>query len=107
MRLGHIALFVIVSRDTPALRHAVLMFAGTTTVALGLLVGASFADGGVQVALWLAVIVIDWGGGLVGVEGWRLVPRHFAERHNLVIILALGESIVALGAGAHLDLTPR
>ena len=37
---------------------------------------------------------------------WRLlVPAHFAERHNLVIILALGESVIALGAGAELDLT--
>ena len=34
-----------------------------------------------------------------GAEGWRLVPAHFAERHGLIIIVALGESIVALGVG--------
>jgi low temperature requirement protein LtrA len=45
------------------------------------------------------------GPALFGVAGWRLVPGHFAERHNLVIILALGESIVALGVGTQLDLT--
>src|SRR4029450_6511912 len=41
-------------------------------------------------------------GGLVvrGTEGWRVVAGHFAERHGLVIIIALGESIVALGVGA-------
>jgi low temperature requirement protein LtrA len=105
VRLGHIALFLIASRDTPALRRSVLGFAVNTAIAVGLLVGASFADGGVQTALWVTAIVVDWGGAIYGVEGWRLVPAHFAERHNLVIILALGESIVALGVGANLDLT--
>ena len=32
-------------------------------------------------------------------EGWKLVPSHFAERHGLIVIIALGESIVAIGAG--------
>ena len=35
-----------------------------------------------------------------GAEGWKLVPGHFAERHGLIIIIALGESIVAIGVGA-------
>ena len=43
--------------------------------------------------------------GAVRHRGWRLVPAHFAERHSLVIILALGESIIALGVGARVDLT--
>ena len=37
---------------------------------------------------------------LFGVEGWKLSPSHFAERHGAIIIIALGESIVAIGAGA-------
>jgi low temperature requirement protein LtrA len=41
------------------------------------------------------------GGPLVfGVEGWKLKPEHFAERHGLIMIIALGESIVAIGIGA-------
>jgi low temperature requirement protein LtrA len=36
---------------------------------------------------------------LFGSEGWRLVPGHFAERHGLIVIIALGESIVAIGVG--------
>ena len=32
-------------------------------------------------------------------EGWKLVPAHFAERHGLIVIIALGESIVAIGVG--------
>ena len=36
-----------------------------------------------------------------GTEGWRLVPGHFAERHGLIVLIALGESIVAIGLGAN------
>ena len=35
-----------------------------------------------------------------GSEGWKLMPEHFAERHGLIVIIALGESIVAIGVGA-------
>ena len=34
-----------------------------------------------------------------GVSGWRVSPGHFAERHGLIIIIALGESIVSIGIG--------
>jgi low temperature requirement protein LtrA len=106
VRAGHIALFWIASRDNPALRRSVVSLGISTAIGIGLLVGASFLDGGAQAALWGVAIVLDWGGpSLFGVAGWSLVPAHFAERHNLVIILALGESIVALGAGAEVDLT--
>ena len=40
-----------------------------------------------------------------GAEGWKLVPSHFAERHGLIVIIALGESIVAIGVGVGTDLT--
>ena len=42
---------------------------------------------------------------MVGVgRGWRVAPEHFAERHGLIILIALGESIIAIGVGAGLDL---
>ncbi|MGI8796295.1 MAG: low temperature requirement protein A [Acidimicrobiia bacterium] len=106
VRAGHIALFWIGSRDNPSLRRSVISLAMSTAIAIGLLVGASFLDGVAQAALWGVAVLVDWGGpAIFGVAGWRLVPAHFAERHNLVIILALGESIVALGVGARVDLT--
>ena len=105
VRLGHISLFVIASRDHPRMRVPLLYFAMCTAVVIGLLVGASFVDGSVQAAMWLAAILVDWGAALFGIDEWRLVPAHFAERHNLVIILALGESVIALGTGAEIDLT--
>jgi low temperature requirement protein LtrA len=104
VRALHIALFVKVSRDVPEFRRTVLTFACTTTLAVALLIVASFADGSAQVGFWIAALLVDSLGASVRVDGWRLVPRHFAERHNLVIILALGESIVALGIGAQVEL---
>ncbi|HEX5095224.1 MAG TPA: low temperature requirement protein A, partial [Acidimicrobiia bacterium] len=104
VRAGHIGLFVKVSRDVPEMRRTVLTFACSTALAIALLVVASFTDGTVQAGLWIASLSVDCLGASFRVDGWSLVPRHFAERHNLVIILALGESIVALGIGAQVDL---
>ena len=70
-------------------------------MASGLLVAASFADHELQGALWALALVLDMGGPyFFGVDGWRLVPHHFSERHALIVIIALGESIVAVGVGA-------
>jgi low temperature requirement protein LtrA len=101
VRGAHIALFVIASRDDPALRRSVVGLAGGTAVGVGLLVAASLADGALQGGLWALALLLDMGGPyLFGSEGWKLAPGHFAERHGLIIIIALGESIVAIGAGA-------
>lgn len=105
VRVAHIVLFVLGSRDDPGLRGSVTALSISTAIAAGLLVGASFADGLVQGALWALALLIDLGGPyLFGVEGWRLVPGHFAERHGLIVIIALGESIVAIGVGAEFGL---
>ena len=106
VRLGHIALFVVASRDDPALRRSVVDLAVSTSLAVALLFVASSLDGASQAALWILAIAIDTlGPAFFGLEGWKLFPAHFADRHNLVIILALEESIVALGIGAEVDLT--
>jgi low temperature requirement protein LtrA len=70
-------------------------------VAVALLMAASLFDGVAQGALWALALVLDMGGPyLFGSEGWKLAPEHFAERHGLIVIIALGESIVAIGLGA-------
>jgi len=106
VRYAQIVLFTVASRDDPPLRRSVLSLAGSTTVGVGLLVAASFADGTVQGGLWALALGLDMAGPyFFGSEGWKLVPGHFAERHGLIVIIALGESIVAIGvgAGSHLD----
>ena len=60
---------------------------------------AGASDGTVQTGLWVAAIVICYAGPYVtGVEGFTVHPPHFVERHGLIVIIALGESIVAIGA---------
>jgi low temperature requirement protein LtrA len=102
VRVAHIALFMLASRDDPNLRSSVIGLAISTAVGTGLLIAASFADGTLQGALWAIALTLDMGGPyFFGAEGWTLVPHHFAERHGLILIIALGESIVAIGVGAH------
>jgi low temperature requirement protein LtrA len=100
VRIAHILLFVLASRDDPGLRYSVLTLACSTALGVGLLTAAAFADGWAQGALWALALVLDVGGPyFFGVEGWKLVPGHFAERHGLIVIIAIGESIVAIGVG--------
>jgi low temperature requirement protein LtrA len=101
VRAAHIGLFVLASRDDPALRQSVLGLAGGSAVGVGLLLAAAFADGWLQGGLWVLALSLDLAEPyFFGAEGWKLVPHHFAERHGLIIIIALGESIVAIGVGA-------
>ncbi len=101
VRYGQLGLFTLASRDDPNLRRSVAGLTVGTTIGVGLLIGASFTDGVLQGALWALALALDMGEPYVfGSEGWKLSPGHFAERHGLIIIIALGESIVAIGVGA-------
>jgi len=101
VRFAQIALFELAGRDDPSLRSSVHGLAGSTALGVGIIFGAAFTDGLVQGALWALALLLDMAGPyLFGAEGWKLVPGHFAERHALIFIIALGESIVAIGLGA-------
>ena len=101
VRIAQIALFMLASRDEPNLRASVIGLAVSTAIASGLLVGASFADGALQGGLWALALALDIAGPyFFGAAGWKLKPHHFTERHGLIVIIALGESIVAIGVGA-------
>jgi low temperature requirement protein LtrA len=70
-------------------------------VGSALILLAGFFDGGLQAALWIAALAVGFGGpAFVSLEGWRVQPRHFVERHGLIVIIAIGESLVAVGLGA-------
>jgi low temperature requirement protein LtrA len=101
VRAAHIGLFMLASPEDDGLRHSVLGLAVSSAVAVALLATASLFDGLAQGALWALALLLDMGGPyFFGSEGWKLVPGHFAERHGLIVIIALGESIVAIGVGA-------
>jgi low temperature requirement protein LtrA len=100
VRIGQVILLYAVGRGDPALRRSVAGLAVGTLIGTSILIGASFADGFLQGGLWAVALALDVGEPyLFGSEGWKLSPRHFVERHGLIIIIALGESIVAIGAG--------
>jgi low temperature requirement protein LtrA len=106
VRWAQVALLLVAGRDDPGLHHSSAGLAVSTTIGVSLLIGASFLDGLAQGALWFLALALDMGGPLfIDSSCWRLVPGHFAERHGLIIIIALGESIVAIGVGAHAHLT--
>jgi low temperature requirement protein LtrA len=108
LRSVHVLLFLLVSGNDAALRRQVLRFTPTMIGGTALLLVASQTSGNTQTLLWFAAVAADYGGTLIiGAKGWRLnSAKHFAERHGLIVIVALGESIVAIGVGvAHMPIS--
>jgi low temperature requirement protein LtrA len=101
VRTLHLVLYAIAGRGDRDLFRAVVRIVPTATVGPALLVVAGFLDGWGRLPLWGAALAVDYLGVLVGhMRGWRISPAHFVERFGLIIIIALGESIVAIGVGA-------
>ena len=103
VRLLHLAIFWLAAGadGDSGLRRQLIRFAPSVLGSTALLLVASQLEGTAQTVTWAAVLVVDYVGTmLAGASGWRLrSAAHFAERHGLIVIIALGESIVAIGAG--------
>jgi len=70
------------------------------TAALLVLAGG-IVEGDAQWVLTAAAAVLVWmSPAFYSLEGLHVAAAHFVERHGLVVIIALGESVVALGIGA-------
>jgi low temperature requirement protein LtrA len=101
VRSLHLVLYTIAGRNDPELRAAVLLFARGAVLGPTLLVVAAFLSGPAQLLVWAVALTADYASALVGRgRGWHVSPAHFVERHGLIIIIALGESIVSIGVGA-------
>jgi low temperature requirement protein LtrA len=101
VRIMHLVLFYLGGREDPGIVRAVASFARTVVIAAVLLIGGAYLGGTWQVILVAVAVAIDVLGPFLGRgEGWRLALGHFAERHGLIVIIALGEGIVAIGVGA-------
>ena len=103
VRLVHLTLYVFAAGRDRGLRNQVLRTSISAWVATGLVVCGAILGGPAQLWFWLVAILADivltYATSVGG--NWRLYSAtHWAERHSLVIILALGESVVAIGAGA-------
>jgi low temperature requirement protein LtrA len=101
VRLINLALYAVAGGRDPDLLRALVRFGPTAVLAPGIILVAGFVDGAAEVALWIVALVMLYGGALIGRgAGWHVSAAHFAERHDLIVIIALGESIIALGFGA-------
>jgi low temperature requirement protein LtrA len=103
VRLLHLAMFWLTARTESdrALRGQLLRFMPSLFGSTLLLLVASQLSGTAQTLTWVGALIVDYVGVILGgAAGWRLrSASHFAERHGLIVIVALGESIVAIGVG--------
>jgi low temperature requirement protein LtrA len=110
VRLTHLGVYLIAAGDDTELRSVILGMLGVTTVMLVLLFAGALIGGAGQRWWWLAAVASDQlGVYVVRSRRWRLnSASHFAERFGLIIIIAIGESIVAVGvATSSAELTGR
>ena len=95
----HLVLYALVGRGNSDLLRAVVRLAPWTLLGAGLILVAGFADGA-RTWLWLAALACAYVGTLLsGSMGWQVHAAHFAERHGLVLIIALGEAFISIGIG--------
>jgi low temperature requirement protein LtrA len=101
VRVLQVVVYVWGLREDPAHQAAIRKLAPWFLVAPALVLAGAFFDDDVRVVLWTLSLAIDLAGALnVGSAGFRISPTHFAERYGLFVIIALGESVVAIGVGA-------
>jgi len=97
----HVALNVLAARGEPDRLAAILRVVPSSLAGAALILAAGFVDGAFRSVLWIVALAV----GLlvpivIRVEGWRVEPSHFVERHGLIVIIAIGESLIAIGLGA-------
>jgi low temperature requirement protein LtrA len=102
---------LVAARHDPALLRQVLRTMGITIVPVSVaLIGGALLGGTTQLVRWLAAVAVYGVTVFLTSQGgqWQLPSTaHYAERHGLVVILALGESIISIGlAASHSPLTP-
>jgi len=86
--------------------QAILKLAPGFLLGSALLIVAGLLDGGGRASVWILAILIDWSTPIFfGTEEFRIDPAHFAERHGLIVLIALGESVLAIGAAAGITLS--
>jgi low temperature requirement protein LtrA len=104
VRCVHLSVYALAARGDAGLRRQLaISWVPTVAGAVLLVAGVLFLEGQLQTVFFAGALVVDWGGiYLTSREGnWRIHSApHWTERHGLFIILAIGESVVAIGVGA-------
>jgi low temperature requirement protein LtrA len=102
----HLTLFTQADVLAGVMRLAPFNFAAAL-----LILGAGFVDGPMVYVLWVAAFLLmamtpyitPRRSDVQVAAAFRLAPAHFVERHGLLVIIALGESVVAIGMGVDVD----
>ena len=103
VRCVHLTAYMLVARGDAGLGRQVAISWGPMVAGAVLLVAGVLAGGHVQTAAFAAAVVVDWGGLFLTTRAdrWRFHSvSHFTERHGLFVLLAIGESLFAIGVGA-------
>jgi low temperature requirement protein LtrA len=105
----YVTLYALSARGDRDLFAAIMRVAPAVLAGSALIIVAGFVHGAARTALWVAALVVGLFGPIFGgTSGWRLQPAHFVERHGLIVIIAIGESLVAIGVGTrHTELGGR
>ena len=108
VRLINLALYGISARGDPNVSGRLMRFATREMTTPVLILAAAFTDTPWREALWVIALAVVYSNVVFGRgRPANISPSHFAERYGLIVIIALGESVVALGvAAAHRTLTP-
>ena len=95
-----LGLYYTVVRSDAERSGAVAMFAGLSIAGLASVTAGSLVDPSLRHWVWLGAIAMDGGAAWVVGDrrGWGLHVGHFAERHGLIVIIALGESLIVAGS---------
>jgi low temperature requirement protein LtrA len=95
----HAALFTRTSSEHAV--RAILRLAPFNLVTALLVLAGGIAGGSAEYALWASAFVLEWASPhIAGQAGFEVAAAHFVERHGLVVLVAIGESVVAVGIGA-------
>ena len=98
VRVLNTALYSWGVRNDPVLLRSLARLTPWFLLAALVALSGGFLDADVRGWVWLASLAIDVAGTLtVARVDWRISPSHFAERFALIVIIALGESIVSIG----------
>ena len=99
----HLTLYGVAATGDRGLRRQLAITWGPLLAGAALLIAGALVGGWAQTLLFAAALLVDWVGVyLTSRRGsWRLHSAgHWTERHGNFVILAIGESVVAIGIGA-------
>jgi low temperature requirement protein LtrA len=96
IRIIGLALYIRVTTNLNGQRSAVIIFALLSITGLIAVLAGAMVNPSLRVIFWLGAILLDMLAGFIGgrAEGWSLRSKHFGERHSLIVIIALGESLI-------------